>query len=211
MVAQPRRLLEPLAWGARSLLRHTALLLGAPRAFRPADRRLLEDAILRRYAGRAAPQCVLFVGTRRYTRSYERLLAGHRYLSLDVDPRAARHGSSQGHVTACASRAGDCFEPASFDLIVCNGVFGWGLDERDAVEAALRGFHLLLREGGDLVLGWNDMPRHRPFALGDLQALGTYERFAFEPGGPPVLLAPGANRHRFEFFRKPCHRQSISA
>ncbi len=198
-----RRLLDTFVrWPAQVLLRQAAALCGASQAARSADRRLLEDTILRRYAGRAGVQCVLFVGTRRYTRVCERLLQGHRYLSMDIDPRAARHGSRQGHVTACASRAARCFEPASFDVIVFNGVFGWGLDDRAEVEAAVRGFHRLLREGGELVVGWNDVPARRPFAFGELQALRAFERFAFEPGGPLLLEVPGPNRHRFEFFRK---------
>lgn len=191
------------AWPARSLLRSAARLCGAPQAFRPADRRLLEDVILRRYAERPAGQRLLFVGTRWYTQHYERLLPGHCFLSMDIDPRAARHGSTQGHVTDCASRAQGWFEPCSFDVIVFNGVFGWGLDERAAVEATVRGFHRLLHDGGELVVGWNDVARRRPFAFGELEALQAYERFAFEPGGPLVLDVPGPNRHRYEFFRKP--------
>lgn len=191
------------AWPARSMLRNAARLCGAPQAFRSADRCMLEDVILRRYAERPAPERMLFVGTRWYTRRYERLLPGHCFLSMDIDPRAARHGSRQGHVTDCASRAQSRFEPRSFDVIVFNGVFGWGLDERAAVEAAVRGFHHLLREGGELVVGWNDVARRRPFAFGEVEALQAYERFAFEPAGPLVLDVPGPNRHRFEFFRKP--------
>lgn len=202
--AAARRLAEVLvAWPARSLLRNAARLCGAPQAFRPADRRVLEDVILRRYAERPSRQRVLFVGTRWYTQRYEELLRGHCFLSMDIDPRAARHGSTQGHVTECASRAQSRYEPRSFDVIVCNGVFGWGLDERAEVEAAVRGFHRLLRDGGELVVGWNDVAWRRPFAFGELEALQAYERFAFEPAGPPVLEVPGPNRHRFEFFRKP--------
>lgn len=200
-----------IAWPARSLLRNAARWLGRPAAFRSADRCLLEDTILRRYAGRAARQRVLFVGTRWYTRSCERILAGHGYLSLDIDPRAARHGSRQGHVTACASRAAACFEAGSFDVIVFNGVFGWGLDERATVEATVRGFHRLLRDGGELVVGWNDVALRRPFAFGELQALQAFERFAWAPGGPAVLEVAGPNRHRFEFFRKAVPRHDPAA
>lgn len=209
-----RRLLGLVAWPLRSVLHGAAHALGAARllrAFRSADRALLEDWILPRHAASARRIEVLFVGTRWYTRDYERLFAGHGYRTLDIDPRAARHGSSQGHVTACASRAAACFPAASFDLVVCNGVFGWGLDAREDAEAALRGFHALLREGGELVVGWNDVPAHRPFIPGELQALEHYERIAFERQGPFVLEVPGPNRHRFEFFRKPLREAPLAA
>ncbi|MBA3596942.1 MAG: hypothetical protein H0W40_06140 [Methylibium sp.] len=193
-------------WPLRSLLHRAAHPFGAAQAFRSPDRRLLEDVILQRYAASSRRLEVLFVGTRWYTSAYERLLAGHSYLTIDVDPRAARHGSTQGHVTACVSGAAACFAAGRFDVIVFNGVFGWGLDERTAVEAAVSGFHGLLREGGELVVGWNDVALRRPFALGELRALRAYERFAFEVDGPLVLEVPGPNRHRFEFFRKPVGR-----
>jgi hypothetical protein len=52
--------------------------------------------------------------------------------------------------------------PASLDLIICNGVFGWGLDDR----TALRAFELLQRPAtrGELIIGWNGV-RHRPLEL----------------------------------------------
>ncbi len=190
-------------WPLRSLLHRAAHPFGAAQAFRSPDRRMLEDVILERYAASPRRLEVLFVGTRWYTGAYERLLAGHGYLTIDVDPRAARHGSTQGHVTLCASEAAAWFAAGRFDVIVFNGVFGWGLDERGAVEAAVSGFHCLLREGGELVVGWNDVALRRPFALSELKALHAYERFAFQTDGPLVLEVRGPNRHRFEFFRKP--------
>lgn len=178
-------------------------MLGAPRAFASADRRLLEECILPFHARRQTALAVLFVGTRAYTSAYETLFAGHRFITMDIDPAAARHGSSQRHVVACASRACDHFEAESFDLIVFNGVFGWGLDERASVEAAVEGFHRLLREGGELVVGWNRIGRHRPFEFDELGALEAFRRVAFPPLGRAVVDVPGSNRHRFEFFAKP--------
>lgn len=192
-----------LLWPTRSLLRQAARLLGAPRAFAPPDRRLLEDCILPHYAQARHPLDVLFVGTRWYTSSYERIFERHRFVTMDIDPAAARHGSSLRHVTGCASRADAWFEPASLDLIVLNGVFGWGLDDRQDVEQAVACFHRLLRVGGDLLVGWNDLAGHRPFPFGELHALKAFQRVPFEPLGLSVVELPGANRHRFEFFRKP--------
>lgn len=200
-----------LAWPARSLLRQMARMLGAPRAFAPADRRLLEDCILPHYAKSDRALDVLFVGTRWYTRSYERIFERHRFLTMDIDARAARHGSSQGHITACTTRVDAYFEPGSLDLIVLNGVFGWGLDERAEVETAVVGFHRALRAGGAMLVGWNDVAGHRPFPFGELHALQAFVRVPFEPLGLPVIELPGSNRHRFEFFRKPAAGRAIDA
>lgn len=191
-----------VAWPIGGALRHAAAALGAGRVARSPDRRVLEDVILAHYAAQPGPLRLLFVGTRRYTRSVEGRLAGHRLLTLDRDPRAARWGSSQGHVVACATRAAEHFTPASFDVVLCNGVFGWGLDRRADVEAALEGFATLLRPGGELVLGWNDVFGRRPFPLEQARALARFEPFVFAPLGAAVLQLEGASRHRFAFFRR---------
>jgi SAM-dependent methyltransferase len=193
----------PLAWPLRWVLRQAARACGVPRAFAPADRRLLEQSILPHYAARPAGQSVLFVGTRRYTQHYERLFEAHRFVTLDIDPAAARYGSSQGHVVDCASRAAQHFAPASLDLIVVNGVFGWGLDAPATVDAALRGFGTLLREGGELLIGWNDVPGRRPLPFAQHALAQGFVRGRFAPLGVERIEVPGGNRHRYEFFRKP--------
>jgi hypothetical protein len=192
-----------LRWPARSLLRQAAHLLGNDRAFVSADRRLLEDRILPHFAAAPRTLSVLFVGTHWYTRRCEQIFAGHRYRTIDIDPRAARHGSAQGHVTASAAEVASHYLAGSFDLVVVNGVFGWGLNERTQVEAAARGFFEVLRNGGDLVVGWNDIVGRRPHPVGPTLETTGFIRAVFEPLGAQVVDVPGSNHHRFEFFRKP--------
>jgi SAM-dependent methyltransferase len=129
-------------------------------------------------------------------------------MTMDIDPAAAAHGSSQRHVTACASRASEHFGAESLDLIVFNGVFGWGLDERAQVEAAVEGFARVLRPGGELIVGWNRIGRHRPFEFSQVQALAAFERVAFAPLGRAIVDVPGSNRHRFEFFARPTDKDA---
>ena len=191
-----------VAWPLAGVLRHAARMLGARDIARSPDRRLLEEVILAHYAARPAPLALLFVGTRPYTRGYERLLAGHRLLTIDVDPGAARYGSPHGHVVACASRAVEHYAVGSFDVVLCNGVFGWGLDRRADVEGALDGFAALLRPGGELVMGWNEVFARRPFPLEEARALARFEPLVFGPLGAAVLQLDGASRHRFAFFRR---------
>ena len=191
-----------VAWPIGGALRHAAFALGARDLARSPDRRVLEEVILAHYAARPAPLRLLFVGTRRYTRGYERRVAGHRLLTLDIDPRAARYGSPHGHVVASASRAVEHYAPGTFDVVLCNGVFGWGLDRRADVEDALGGFATLLRAHGELVIGWNDTLAHRPFPLAEARALARFEPFVFPPLDAVALQLQGASRHRFEFFRR---------
>lgn len=168
-----------------------------------ADRLLLERNILPHYAARPDVRNVLFVGVDWYTARYEAILEGRRYATIDVDPRVARYGSRDHHVTASVVAVADHFAAGEFDLVVFNGVFGWGLNERADVEAAVRGLWRLLRPGGEFVVGWNDVPRYRPFDFSSTQALADFEPLVFAPFGTTTVQLETDNRHRYEFYRRP--------
>lgn len=57
------------------------------------------------------------------------------------------------------------YPPRAFDLILCNGVLGWGVD---AIEDQRRAFNVMaqtLKPGGVLVVGWNTDTMADPVAL----------------------------------------------
>ncbi|HEU4459088.1 MAG TPA: methyltransferase domain-containing protein [Methylibium sp.] len=186
--------------GASLLRRCTAVLLDR----RSADRRLLEDVILAHYARSDAPLSLLSVGTHLQSRGYEALLPRHRYVTVDRDPAMACYGSSQRHVVGALGELGDALEPQSFDVVLMNGVIGWGLDDVDSADRALRELFRVLRPGGELIVGWNDRPGRRPFALEALPALRLFHRTLFRPLRAATVCVPGWRRHRYDFFRKPC-------
>lgn len=192
-----------LRWGWRVGGQWLRLRLGLPVHMHTADRAMLEQCILPYYAARPDMRSVLFIGVGWYTARYEALLATLRYTTLDIDPRVARHGSRQRHVVGSAVNAAEMFEPGEFDLIVFNGVFGWGLNARTDVDAALRGFRQLLRPGGELLVGWNDVPRYRPFSFSSCEALKDFEPVVLPPLGAAVVQLDTDNRHRYEFYRRP--------
>lgn len=169
---------------------------GLPPRADTADRRWLEQVLLPHYVGRADIGRVLLVGTRWYTRHYPALLTGKHCITLDIDPAAARYGSADGHRVADVREVARHLSAGSIDMALFNGVFGWGLDDRDGLDSALRGLAQVLRPGGELVFGWNDLPRHCPF---DWRALPAWQAFAPLRGRAPVAL-PTDNRHRFDFF-----------
>lgn len=188
----------------RVLSRTVRRSLGLHAAMDTADRVVLEQCIFPHYRRRDDVKQMLFVGTRWYTRHYPALLGGKRFITIDVDRRAARHGSPQGHITASAAEVRQHFGAGSLDLVMFNGVFGWGLDRLDEMEQSIAGFHEVLRPGGELVVGWNDVPRRRPFDWHALPALQRFSPLPFGPlGGVSSIDLPTDNRHRFEFYRKP--------
>lgn len=193
-----RPLAEICAYGV-ILLRNA---LGLPNRMRTSDRDALEQVILPAYARRADIARVLFVGCAWYTRHYEAMFPGRTYTTIDPDPWKRRFGARR-HIVAGLEAIGEHVAPASLDLIVCNGVFGWGLDSRDDCERAFAGCFDALRSGGELVIGWNDVAEHRPLDLASLDALRRFRPLRFEPLGSARYLANAENGHVYDFYVKP--------
>jgi SAM-dependent methyltransferase len=59
------------------------------------------------------------------------------------------------HVIAPIEQAASHFHPAMFDTVLLSGVFGFGIDDVKAQEAAIVACATVLKPGGLLVLGWN--------------------------------------------------------
>ena len=184
--------------------RELAHRLGLAEPALPADRHWLERQWLPQLAARDDVRSILFVGVRRYTHRYASLVPGKRFVTLDIDPGAARFGNGRDHVVGDARDVARLVPPGSIDSVVFNGVFGWGLDDASGLGRALDGLAEVLRPRGELLFGWNDVPRRCPF---DWQVLPVW-RERFEPlvspllGHAPRLALPTDNRHGFALFAK---------
>lgn len=187
------------AW--RSAFDWLALAGGRPASRRSPDRRLLERGILPSLAGRADVRRVLFVGCAPYTRHYEAIFERAEYWTIDPVPRRRRWGGRR-HIVGRLEGLGRHVPAAHFDLIVCNGVLGWGLDRRADAEAAFAACHAALRPGGALIVGWNDVRPHNRITPDRVRALAQFERFALRGLGGPQVRVHAPHRHVFEFYRK---------
>lgn len=190
--------MRPLA----AIIRRLRRMMGLPVPLATEDRRVLEEVILPFYAARADIREVLSVGVRDYTGHYPGLLPGKSFYTLDNDPLVRRWGGCR-HVVDGVENLALHFAPASLDLILLNGVFGWGLDRLEGCEKAIAACHGCLRPGGELVVGWNDVPQHRPFPLESIQALGRFVPECFPPLGVQRYVTATANRHTYDFYRVP--------
>jgi hypothetical protein len=181
----PAKKLQNLRW----LVARVLLRLGVPLRLNSPDRVVLEQQILPYFAASADFRRVLFVGCDWYTQSYERLFRGKDYVTIEIDATRRPFGAKR-HIVGSLADLGSHFTPRALDLIVCNGVFGWGLDAKDDCAKAFAECAAALRVGGVLVLGWDDVPEHRPF-----DPMPLLERAGFRPSVFPPL---GAARHTVE-------------
>jgi hypothetical protein len=181
-------------------LRAIRYALGLPTPMATEDRRVLEQVIFRHYAARADIRSILFVGCQWYTRHYGRTFFATRdYWTIEPDEKARKYGAPR-HVVAPLERLDAFFPEGYFDLIVCNGVYGFGLDTLEQCETALGHCHSRLREGGELVFGWNDVPARTPVPLTSLRSLARFRKVPFPAFGSWRYLTDTPYRHIYDFY-----------
>lgn len=181
----------------RVALYHRAWKLGL---WKPKDRELLEDVVLPHYAADSKAKTVVFVGVRQYNVASHALFRGKRYATFDPDPAMAPFGAPEHHVEGI-ERIGAHFEDGSVDVIVMNGVLGFGLDDVHAANEALAACRRALGVGGHLVLGVNpEKPSCPP--LDALEALSTgFSPTSIAPLGEPVTTVTTPFRERTHQLR----------
>jgi len=167
------------------------------------DRRVLEQIVLPYFLADARYLNILFVGcswcTRRYNHTFER---SKNYWTIDIAPWKRRYGARQ-HITDGLQHLDRHFEPATLDLIICNGVYGWGLNERSEIEASISSCIAALRPNGILVLGWNNTERLNPCPPSTWESLRSLRRFVFPPLETAEFETATPDRHTYSFYRRP--------
>jgi len=177
-------------------------LFGIESYLRSEDRRVLEQIIFSYFLRANQYQQVLFVGCQWYTRGYNKRFEGEKnYWTIDIDPKTARYGAKQ-HIVDGIQNMRKHFQADTLDLILCNGVFGWGLDARGEVELGFQACFDCLREGGVLVIGWDDIDERRPFRLEECGSLGQLKPFPFPPLATARYVTDTPFRHTFDFHVK---------
>jgi SAM-dependent methyltransferase len=166
------------------------------------DRRVLENLIFPYYRALPAVRSVLFVGCDWYTRHYERtFFRGTDYWTLDPAPRARRFAGRR-HVVGALERLDEFFPEQRFDVILCNGVYGFGLDERQQCERAFELCHSRLVDGGHFLLGWDDIPARTPVPLGEIASLRLFRPFLLPPLGVSRYVTDTPYHHTYDFYCK---------
>lgn len=100
---------------------------------------------------------VLWIGCRGYTQTYYSLLErrGARCWTLDVDPTVCRWAHPTRHVVGDMRQLPSLFPALRFDTVLCNGIFGFGVDAQADRRTACVAMAEITKPQGWLLLGWN--------------------------------------------------------
>ncbi len=178
------------------LYARTRLIDGRLR-WRTPDRVFLEETVFPWFRDSVRVRTVLDVGCDWYTRAYPDLLKAERYETIDLDPAKVRYarGREEAHCVGSLLELDQDYGVGEFDLVICNGVLGWGVN--DAASQIAR----VLRPGGWLVLGWNDMDGYRPETLSPFDQ-PPLERFVLPTVGVDTRVTTTGSKHTYRFFLK---------
>lgn len=180
----------------------TKMRLGIDVSLRTSDRHILEEVILPYFAKNPAFHKVLFVGCEWYTKSYEAIFGHKEYWTIEIDPKLKKYGSSH-HIVDSLNNLSSHFEHDYFDVIVYNGVFGWGIDTKEDAEVAFDQCFQCLRENGILVFGWNNLPERCPFPPEDCSNWHRFQPYHFSPLAVSEFIVPDSfQSHTFRFLTK---------
>jgi SAM-dependent methyltransferase len=186
---------------AQGYLRKLLMPLGVDFYLRMDDRRVLENIILPYFWDLDDINNVLFVGCDWYTRGYKKFFRGKSYWTMDINPDQSGFGARR-HIVDSVTRVADHFRQGQLDLIICNGVLGFGLNDLNEFDLAIRGCFDCLRDGGVFILGWDDNDNRRPFPLESSRSLAQFDRFSFPPLGTDHFLTANPGRHTYYFYRR---------
>jgi SAM-dependent methyltransferase len=168
------------------------------------DRVVLEDVIIPYFVSRSEYHKILFVGCDWYTKPYRKLFRNKEYWTIEIEEWRKKYAADR-HIVDGLQNLGLHIESGYFDVIICNGVFGHGLNVKEDMEEALNQCFNALREGGVLVFGWNNVPQYAPFPVTtECENFKKFKPYVFEPLSTSEYLVPNTEyKHTFDFYKKP--------
>lgn len=183
------------------LVMRLKVMMGREVRIHSEERQLLEGTIIPHFAAREDIRKVLFVGCNPYTAHYVNLWPNTEYWTIDIDARQRRFGAAN-HIVDSVENLTDHFELGYFDLILLNGVIGFGVNTLEGAERTVEACAAMLREGGELLVGWNQSPPYNPVEADKLKALGAFRPKPFAPLGDWRIVCYGDMLHTYDFYVK---------
>ena len=164
------------------------------------DRNVLERIIFPYILSHLKPKIILDIGREDYQKFYNEFFKNKELWTMDIDPKMEEFGAPN-HITDDVSNIEKHFENNYFDFILMNGVFGWGLNEKDDIEKTFNAIHNILKPGGLFILGWNDVEDLTPVPLEKIETLKKLKPYIFPPLKTDQFKCE-TGEHTYNFYTK---------
>lgn len=169
------------------------------------DRLVLERIIFREIYTSGNYSNILFVGCSPFTRWYPTIFdtcPKITFSTVDPDLQKLPDGSKTHHRVARFESLITLPETHEFyDLVILNGVFGYGIDSLEDKLAALKTTHAILKPRGRVLIGYRDLENEPDLDL-TLIDPDQFDRAAIPAFTCSRYLTKSENRHTFACFVK---------
>ena len=160
------------------------------------DRNVLESIIFPHILSKFNPKTILDIGREDYQKFYNEFFHGREFWTIDYDPAKKEFGA-KNHITDNVVNLKNHFKDNYFNLILMNGVFGWGLNKEKEVQTAFNAIYDILKPNGLFIFGWND----DIIPLRKINGLKKLKPYYFKPlGGAEFKCENGG--HTYSFYVK---------
>jgi hypothetical protein len=120
---------------------------------------------------------------------------------MEISQDEAQYGGFRHIIDSC-EHIDRHFPAGTLDAVILNGVYGFGLNQLNAIQTTLSQIHQALSPSGLFVFGWNDLPATAPYPIQELTELNKFTPYTFPPLQSSVYESDPKNRHRFHFYLK---------
>lgn len=165
------------------------------------DRNVLENIIFPYLLANFDLKTVLDIGREDYQEFYNIIFKNQEFWTLDYNPEHQEFGAPGRHIIDDAGNVKKYWQDNYFDLIILNGVIGWGLNDIEKIENALSGIIDILKPGGLLIIGWNNFKDVDVVNPDSIKALGRLKPFLFPPLKTDKFECVNGN-HTYNFYSK---------
>ena len=164
------------------------------------DRDILEKIIFPALCKDSKDQKILFVGCEWYTSHYKNFFIDQDFWTIDFNKSVARFGS-ENHIVDKLENLDIHFSEADFDIIICNGILGFGTDNPINTKIVFEKCFSCLKPKGLFILGWNEHHQRKDDPR-DIDSLKKFSPFVFPALNSDRYYVKNGSSHIFDFYLK---------
>ena len=126
------------------------------------QRRYFDNILVPRYA--VGGKRILFIGIEWYNRWIFHKYKAAQWVSIDPFESNRKFGAKDHLVGKFPDDINIEDNVATFDVVFCNGVYGWGVNSETGLEYVMQNITSILKPNGICIFGYNTAERNNPVA-----------------------------------------------